>query len=40
VWPFVPWVATYEEPALSVVGSRAAARAARKRNQPRPGRLP
>ena len=40
VWPFVPWVATYSERGRSVLGSRADARAARKRNRPRPGRLP
>jgi hypothetical protein len=40
-WPFVPWVATPSMTARPyVVGSRAAARTARKRNQTRPGRLP
>ncbi|MEY9935160.1 hypothetical protein ABH926_009831 [Catenulispora sp. GP43] len=39
-WPFVPWVATYSEQQPFVVGSRANARAVRKRTQARPGRLP
>lgn len=40
-WPFVPWVATLaQDQRPYVVGPRANARAAQKRNQKRPGRLP
>jgi hypothetical protein len=41
VWPFVPWVATFtEDQRPYVAGSRANARAVRKRDQKRSGWLP